>query len=93
MSLTLQYSFLNYFPRHVTSYVYPGETESRFAVIYERRVRGVTDQLWYRWGLNSTTALADIEVFDSDWDPVFIVGYNQGSAVKYMIQWGRNAAY
>lgn len=93
MSLTLQYGLLNYFPRHVTAYLYPGETESRFAVIYERKVHGDTDQLWYRWGLNATTALKDIDMFNPDWDPVLIMGYKYKDSVKYMIQWGRKIPY
>ena len=93
MSLTLQYGFLNYFPRHVSSFVYPGEAESRIAVIYERRVPSETDEIWYRWGLNTTAALADIEAYDSDWDPVFVMGYTIGSSVEYMLQWERNIPY
>ena len=90
-AVTLDFLHHGYYTKHVSTYRYGNEVQSRFSVIYEAKRKEndhVTYFRWIRWGLNSSQVYDEIKYFNPHWDPVFITGYVYRNELLYLMEWG-----
>lgn len=86
-SITLAFGVQDYYPRYVSAYYAEGETEARLSVIYEERDPESTFYNWFRWGLNATDVLREVNYFANSWSPVMISNYIYNGELGYMVVW------
>ena len=87
-TITLALGVQNYYPRYVSPYYLPGETEARLSVIYEERMVGTTEYSWFRWGLNSSEVKHDIARFNDSFSPILLTSYVYSGKLAHMVVWG-----
>ena len=82
----------NYTPSFVETYE-PGQSGiSLFAAIFTEHTP-TTKFNWFRWGLNTTSAIQYVNRWKSLWDPVITTGYNYLNNVYHFIEFKRRSIY
>ena len=90
--IALHWSRQNYTPSFIEAYE-PGQSgTSLFAAIFTEHTPA-TKSNWFRWGLNTTSVIQNIDRQKSVWDPLITTGYNYLNNVYHFVEFKRRSLY
>ena len=90
--IALQFSRQNYTPTFIKAYEPVESGASLFAAIFTEHTPP-TRSNWFRWGLNTTSVIQNIDRRKLAWDPVITTGYNYLNNVYHFVEFKRRSLY